>query len=497
MSRHPGRAKLFNDLYDIQGVIGRGESSVVYKAIDVYNGGVDVALKVLTPSSSTDDLLKLKQRLRNEALCMVSTNNKFVVKLIDFQVLGDVCYLVTEFAPYLDLRFYREMLGKPIPHDQLRTFLKQILIALEHVHSLGIIHRDIRPENILVFNESLVKLGDFSNALSHGEPFSPEEAMKAPGNILYLAPELITGQQPTPRSDIYSLGVTFIELARDKNPFEGIPLIDSLAERDKLAADRLDDLPFELKNVCRLMVQVDPIFRPKTAKEALSYLENPELAENKIKNIDEILKQDDTLSRDNRTIVLSPEEIAQRVGAGSASHFSLFTLKSWANARIRKATDLFRAILSQLANGPLGKHGGKPFLIGAGLIVVLVSIVVMILSKQPDENAQSVESEMIPLQLVNLPDGIYVGTMAGALPMFETIEVALIKSGGRVTLATLSDIQSVSSGPVGEESVILQALSHQLKLSNLKGSMTYFNLDVFNLDTGLKGSLQLRKLREL
>ncbi len=479
---------LFNDLYEIEGVIGRGDASIVYKAKDVYNTNQPVvALKVLVSNQDHPNFFELKQRLRNEALCLISTNNKFVVKLIDFQVTNDVCYLVTEFAPYLDLKFYLESQDRVLTHQEAKTFIKQILIALDHVHNLGIIHRDVRPENILVFGKNLVKLGDFSNSISISEPIKQEDLAKVPGSWDYLPPEAFSGFAPSFKWDLYSLGVTFLELIRGRNPFEGLTLIQSVPAREQLANESFDDLPFDLRYTIKLLLQFDPIFRPKSAKEALSYLENPELAETKIKNLVEV-NQNQNESELGKTIVLSEEELALRVKE-SKPHNILEKLKARVSEILNQVS--FRAIYVGITQ--------KLSVRLISLVVLALIFVLFIfnyLSRETTENPT--EKEWRAVQFVDIPDGIYYSKLIRVIPPLEEVEAVLIKWNGKIHISTTGDFKHVSSSPISSDSLILSILTQTVRVSDLKTSNNLeFAASTINLDNNLTGVIYFKFLSKL
>ena len=174
--------KLFDNFFEILSIIGRGSNSVVYhaKVDDAFyksNFPKDVALKVV--SFENKDPTELKELLKHEAISLNSCQNKFILKLHGHKVLGDLTYLILEFAPFGDLaRFAKNHEGK-LSLDKASKFLSQSLEALSTIHSIGIIHRDIKPNNILVASPNEIRIGDFGVALLPGEKTNAEDLKKS------------------------------------------------------------------------------------------------------------------------------------------------------------------------------------------------------------------------------------------------------------------------------------------------------------------------------
>lgn len=223
------KKKIFDGRYEVLSIVGRGACSVVYHARHAMTTSSEVALKVLLNqkggSSNTD-------RLRKEALAMVSSRHRYVVRLDDFHSVKDLCYLSMEYAREGDLRKYSQKLGGKLPIAQAEMFFRQAAEALNFVHRVGITHRDIKPDNILVLNEKETRLTDFGVAVLPGELASLEDLKAGVGTMSYMAPEVLEGLRCDKLSDIYALGVTFYELITGIHPFENVPLIKQLEIRE-------------------------------------------------------------------------------------------------------------------------------------------------------------------------------------------------------------------------------------------------------------------------
>ncbi len=221
MAQVNNKKKIFDGRYEILSIVGRGSESVVYLARHLAAPHNEVALKVLInrkgEKSSAD-------RLRKEALAMVSSRHKNVIRLDDFHTVGNICYLAMEYAPYGDLRQYLKQQGGLLPLAQIERFMLQTAEALAFIHQAGILHRDIKPDNILIVNDRQARLGDFGVALLPGEESSIEELQSGVGTMDYMSPEILLGKDSNRGSDVYLYGVTWYEIITGIHPFAGISL---------------------------------------------------------------------------------------------------------------------------------------------------------------------------------------------------------------------------------------------------------------------------------
>lgn len=265
--------RIFDNRYEILSIVGRGHVSVVYHAVHLKSPSTEVALKVLV---NRKDQKSSAERLRKEALAMVSSRHRYVVRLDDFHSMGDLCYLSMEFAPESDLRRYIHKLGTALPMSQAQIYLSQMAQALSFVHKVGIIHRDIKADNILVVNERESRLADFSVAVLPGEESSLEELQTGVGTMAYMAPEVLEGRSYEPSSDLYALGVTFYELLTGKHPFEQAPLSQQLDIRRDGGFPHVLDLapavPRYLADIIMRAMRYDRALRFSSAEEMVALL---------------------------------------------------------------------------------------------------------------------------------------------------------------------------------------------------------------------------------
>lgn len=270
------KRKIFDGRYEIISIVGRGADSVVYHARHISGSAQEVALKVLVNRKEGGSLA---DKLRKEALTLVSCRQKYVVRLDDFHSIDQLCYLSMEYAPFGDLTKYISQKGSPLSPDQAALFLKQSLEALDFIHATGVIHRDLKPENILVINEQEIRLADFGLALLPGDELEIEELKRAVGTFDYLAPEILDGTTFDTRSDLYALGVCFYEVLTGINPFRAAPIAEQMNVRrdDKLRPiqELVPSAPKNLASVISRLLSFGPEDRFQSATDALEALANP------------------------------------------------------------------------------------------------------------------------------------------------------------------------------------------------------------------------------
>lgn len=262
------KRKIFDGRYEILSIVGRGACSVVYHARHAVQPASEVALKVLL---NEKDQKANGEKLRKEALAMVSSRHKYVVRLDDFHSVGELCYLSMEYAPESDLRKYSAKTGSRLHPVQAELFLLQLAEALAFIHRAGIVHRDLKPDNILVVSPKEIRLADFGVAVLPGEKSSLAELQKGVGTMDYMAPEVLEGKTYDLQSDIYALGVTFYELLSGKHPFANAPLVEQLNVRKNGKFPHLRDaapgIPTYLANVIMQAMSYESSARFPSTKE--------------------------------------------------------------------------------------------------------------------------------------------------------------------------------------------------------------------------------------
>lgn len=212
--------KVVSGRYRIVGSIGTGGMAVVYRAWDDLRK-CEVALKVLRPEYQENrDFVR---RFEHEAIAASKMSHENIVKMYDVGIDGDMRYIVME---YIDGQTLKDVIqaqpNKRIaPQTAVRYALK-ILAALDHAHKMGIVHRDIKPQNILVDQSGVVKVADFGIArLVNAATGTITDTKTALGSVHYVSPEQASGQKVDEKSDLYSLGVVLYEMLTGTVPFDG------------------------------------------------------------------------------------------------------------------------------------------------------------------------------------------------------------------------------------------------------------------------------------
>ncbi|MBD7907177.1 Stk1 family PASTA domain-containing Ser/Thr kinase [Sporosarcina gallistercoris] len=202
------------DRYDIIGTIGEGGMSKVYVAHDVILNR-DVAIKVLNYDFANEE--ELKRRFQREALSATSLTHANIVNIFDVGEEDELHYLVMEYVKGLTLkRFILE--NGPLEPEKAIPIMLQLVSAISNAHHNGIIHRDVKPQNILMDEDGDVKITDFGIAMALTAT-SHTKTNSVLGTVHYLSPEQARGGMATKKSDIYSLGIVFYELLTGKLPF--------------------------------------------------------------------------------------------------------------------------------------------------------------------------------------------------------------------------------------------------------------------------------------
>ena len=206
--------KVLDKRYRINKIIGVGGMSIVFEALDGLTGKT-VAVKVLKQDMAANP--QAVERFVNESRAVSMLSHPNIVKIYDVSVKSSLKYIVMERIEGITLKSYIQRKGKLSVSEAL-SYTEQILSALSHAHAKGIVHRDIKPQNILLLKSGKVKVSDFGIAtFSDSEPV---EEKKAIGTVYYLSPEQAMGKVTDCRTDIYSTGVMLYEMVTGVLPFD-------------------------------------------------------------------------------------------------------------------------------------------------------------------------------------------------------------------------------------------------------------------------------------
>ena len=206
--------QIFDRRYKILKVIGIGGMAVVFAAQDLLMHR-NVAVKMLKDDINSD--IQAVKRFINESKAVAMLSHPNIVNIFDVSVKDNLKYIVMELIEGITLKNYILKKGV-LGYSEIISITEQILLALDHAHQKGIVHRDIKPQNIMMLKNGLIKVADFGIAkLPNAETVTMTD--KAIGTVFYISPEQASGKKIDRRSDIYSLGITMYEMATGKLPF--------------------------------------------------------------------------------------------------------------------------------------------------------------------------------------------------------------------------------------------------------------------------------------
>ena len=277
--------KRLDGLYEVKELIGSGGMANVYKAVMRGNNGpvppgTVVAVKVLRREFMHDP--DLVRRFKNESKAISLLNHPNIVKVYDVSVSDDLQYIVMEYVDGMTLREYLNERGGRLTSRETVHFISQILKALEHAHANGVVHRDIKPQNIMLLDNGQLRMMDFGiarisradNQLSGG---------KAMGSVHYISPEQAKGDETDCTSDIYSVGVMMYEMLSGHLPFDAEDVVEvaikQISDQPKPLHEIAPDVPNALVEITEKAMAKLPQNRYASAREMLqaldAYVQNP------------------------------------------------------------------------------------------------------------------------------------------------------------------------------------------------------------------------------
>ena len=236
--------KKLDGLYEVKELIGSGGMANVYKAVMLgRNGpvpaGTVVAVKVLRQEYTHDP--ELVRRFKNESKAISLLNHPNIVKVYDVSVNDQLQYIVMEYVDGMTLREYLNERGGKLTSRETVHFISQILKALEHAHANGVVHRDIKPQNIMLLDNGQLRMMDFGIArISRAE--NQLLSGKTMGSVHYISPEQAKGDETDCTSDIYSVGVMMYEMLSGQLPFDAEDAVE-------VAIKQISDQPKSLHEI--------------------------------------------------------------------------------------------------------------------------------------------------------------------------------------------------------------------------------------------------------
>ena len=281
--------KTLDGLYTVRELIGTGGMANVYKAVVGPGGpvpeGTVVAVKVLRQELMHDP--DLVRRFKNESKAISLLNHPNIVKVYDVSVSENLQYIVMEYVDGMTLREYLNERGGKLTSRETVHFISQILKALDHAHRNGVVHRDIKPQNIMLLDNGQLRMMDFGIArISRAE--NQLSGGKAMGSVHYISPEQAKGDETDFTSDIYSVGIMMYEMLSGHLPFDADDVVEvaikQISDKPRSLRELAPGVPVGLVEITERAMAKRPENRYASAAEMLqalnAYVENPAIVFN-------------------------------------------------------------------------------------------------------------------------------------------------------------------------------------------------------------------------
>ena len=242
--------KKLDGRYLLEELVGEGGMANVYRAMDLKEQRT-VAVKILKEECTESE--EMVRRFKNESKAISILNHPGIVKVYDVSVTDKIQYMVMEYVDGVTLKEYLSLRGGPLTWKETLHFITQVLEALSHAHSKGVVHRDVKPQNIMLQSNGQVKLMDFGIArFSQAENYALGD--KAIGSVHYISPEQAKGMPTDATTDIYSVGVMMYEMLSGKLPFESNSAVSvaikQISDEAVPLSKLMPDLPTGLSEIC-------------------------------------------------------------------------------------------------------------------------------------------------------------------------------------------------------------------------------------------------------
>lgn len=360
--------KKLDGRYLIESLIGVGGMANVYKGRDVRTGN-QIAVKVLKEEFLDNE--ELVRRFKNESKAISILNHPNIVKVYDVSVTDQLQYIVMEYIDGITLKEYLKQRNGALTWKEVVHFATQVLSALDHAHSKGIVHRDVKPQNIMLQADGSIKMMDFGIA-RFSRAQSQTVSDKAIGSVHYISPEQAKGDHTDARTDIYSVGVMMYEMLSGRLPFDGTGAVSiaimQISEKPKPLAEVAPNIPVGLRQITEKAMEKDPADRYQSAQEMLdaiaAFRRDPSISFEYEYNT-----QDNPDKTINRVVSSSTAKTAGKAAVSTSQARRAGTMNSGKGKNVKKQK-------AKAANGfsmlPIFFGMAVAFVIGAAILVYLI-----------------------------------------------------------------------------------------------------------------------------
>lgn len=360
--------KKLDGRYLIESLIGVGGMANVYKGRDVRTGN-QIAVKVLKEEFLDNE--ELVRRFKNESKAISILNHPNIVKVYDVSVTDQLQYIVMEYIDGITLKEYLKQRNGALTWKEVVHFATQVLSALDHAHSKGIVHRDVKPQNIMLQADGSIKMMDFGIA-RFSRAQSQTVSDKAIGSVHYISPEQAKGDHTDARTDIYSVGVMMYEMLSGKLPFDGTGAVSiaimQISEKPKPLAEVAPHIPVGLRQITEKAMEKDPADRYQSAQEMLdaiaAFRRNPSISFEYEYNT-----QDNPDKTINRVVSSSTAKTAGKAAVSTSQARRAGTMNSGKGKNVKKQKAKAAKGFSML---PIFFGMAVAFVIGAAILVYLI-----------------------------------------------------------------------------------------------------------------------------
>ncbi len=400
--------KMLDNRYEILERIGTGGMAVVYKA-KCHRLNRLVALKILKSDLAQDEDFRRRFNAESQAVAQLSHPN--IVSVYDVSRGGDTEYIVMELIDGITLKQYMEKRGQLNWRESLH-FITQIMRGLSHAHSRGIVHRDIKPQNVMVLRDGSVKVADFGIAcLENSAQTLTQEAL---GSVHYISPEQARGERTDARSDIYSSGVVMYEMLTGRLPFEGDSAVSVAIQHLSavpLAPRELNpEIPAQLELICMKAMTPDLSRRYASADSMIADLED--------------FRKNPNINLDFTMMDLRPEEPAEPTQPIRTYDRTLHPTPKGRERETDRARERWRDYGEDDYDPPRRGGGGAGVKVLVGVAIVLALALAAVLFKMVSESIQQQSQEpqtfVVPSVLGYTPE--QAANMAGVKDIFTLVE---------------------------------------------------------------------------